>query len=98
MYMKKGFTLIELLIVIAIIAIIAAVIFVALDPLRRFQDSRDSTRWQEATSIIDAIKVDQVDNGGQYITAVYNTNVGSVYMISDGATAVGCDDYNTYCF
>jgi prepilin-type N-terminal cleavage/methylation domain-containing protein len=94
---KKGFTLIELLIVIAIIAIIAAVIFVALDPLKRFQDSRDSTRWQEVTTILEAIQVDQVDNGGGYITSVLNANVGSVYMISDGANAVGCDDYNTYC-
>ncbi|EKD47532.1 MAG: hypothetical protein ACD_66C00019G0006, partial [uncultured bacterium] len=42
---KKGFTLIELLIVIAIIAILAAAIFVALDPVTRFQEARDARRY-----------------------------------------------------
>jgi prepilin-type N-terminal cleavage/methylation domain-containing protein len=94
---KKGFTLIELLIVIAIIAILAAVVFVALDPLTRFQDSRDSARWSDITGVLGAIKIDQVDNGGSYLTAVSDMTAGSVYMIVDGTTATGCDDNNTYC-
>ncbi|MBD3311541.1 MAG: prepilin-type N-terminal cleavage/methylation domain-containing protein [Candidatus Magasanikbacteria bacterium] len=92
-----GFTLVELLIVIAIIAIIAAVIFVALDPLTRFKDARDSTRWQEVAEVINAIKIDQVDNGGFYLTAVSNTNAGEVYMITGNAVASGCDDNNSNC-
>jgi len=92
-----GFTLIELLIVIAIIAILAAVVFVALDPLTRFQDARDSSRWSDITTLLSAIKVDQVDNGGSYISAVSSITAGEVYMIVDGATATGCDDQNAYC-
>jgi prepilin-type N-terminal cleavage/methylation domain-containing protein len=97
---NKGFTLIELLIVIAIIAIIAAVIFVALDPLKRFQDSRDSTRWQEVNSILEAVRIDQVDNGGNYGYGVrYDTSNASIvdgveYMISNATTTTGC---NTSC-
>jgi prepilin-type N-terminal cleavage/methylation domain-containing protein len=94
---KKGFTLIELLIVIAIIAIIAAVVFVALDPLTRFQDARDSSRWSDISGVISAIKIDQVDNGGSYVTQITNANAGEVYMIVDGAVVAGCDDQNTYC-
>ena len=94
---KKGFTLIELLIVIAIIAIIAAVVFVALDPLTRFQDSRDSARWQEVSAIANAIQVDQVDNGGSYLTAISYLTDGVTYMIVDGAMDTGCDDNNAYC-
>lgn len=94
---KKAFTLIELLIVIAIIGIIAASIFVVLDPLSRFRDARDARRWADGSAILSAIKVDQVDNGGTYITAVANTTSGEVYMVSDGAVASGCDDQNTYC-
>ena len=94
---SAGFTLIELLIVIAIIAIIASVIFVALDPLTRFRDSRDSARWQDVSAIATAIKVDQVDNGGEYVTQITNTNAGEVYMIVDGAIIAGCNAQNTYC-
>jgi len=94
---RKGFTLIELLIVIAIIAILAGVIFVALNPLKRFQDSRDSVRRQQAQELLHAIKVDQVDNGGAYLSSITTTNAGEVYMITDGAVAAGCDDENAFC-
>jgi len=88
---QRGFTLIELLIVIAIIAILAAVVFVALDPLTRFQDARDSSRWNDATSILSAVKIDQVDNGGSYLTAITNMTAGSVYMI--GTDTTSCNAY-----
>ena len=93
----KGFTLIELLIVIAIIAILAAVVFVALDPLTRFRDARDSSRWSDVSGLISAIKIDQVDNGSTYLTSISNIATGTVYMIVDGSTATGCDDQNAYC-
>jgi len=86
----RGFTLIELLIVIAIIAILAAVVFVALDPLTRFRDARDSRRWADSNSLLSAIKLDQVDNGGSYLTAITNMTSGTAYMI--GTATTGCDD------
>lgn len=92
---KNAFTLIELLIVIAIIAILAAVVFVALDPLTRFRNARDSSRWSNITAILSAIKVDQVDNGGSYISAISSLTAGSVYMI--GTAVAGCDDNNASC-
>lgn len=94
---KKGFTLIELLIVIAIMAIISAVVFVALDPLTRFKDARDSSRWSSISAILSAIKLDQVDNGGTYLPAINAVAAGEVYMITDGAVVAGCDDQNAYC-
>ncbi len=93
---KKGFTLIELLIVIAIIAILAAVVFVALDPLTRFRDARDSSRWSDVSGLISAIKIDQVDNGGSYIAAITDMSNSEVYMIGScgsGATVAGITDY-----
>lgn len=86
---SKGFTLIELLIVIAIIAIIAGVVFVALDPLRRFQDSRDARRWADTSNILSAIKVNQVDNKGPYLPAIaqaIGTSTG--FMIYNGTASI----------
>lgn len=87
--LKKGFTLIELLIVIAIIAILAAAVFVALDPVSRFQDARDSRRANDLTNLITAIKTNQVDNGGAYLASITSLTAGSYYMI--GTDASGCD-------
>jgi len=93
---EKGFTLIELLIVIAIIAILSAVVFVALDPLTRFRDARDSRRWSDASSLLNAIKIHQVDNGGSYLATISGLTSGTVYMVGTGG-ASGCDAQNTYC-
>ncbi len=94
----KGFTLVELLIVIGIIAILATAVFVALNPLKRFQDSRDAKRWSDISELMHAIKVSQVDNGGKYISALTtNFNYGNVYMIVDSNITSGCDSGNTYC-
>lgn len=92
---QKGFTLIELLIVIAIIAVLAAVVFVSLNPLKRFQDARDSRRAADAEAILSAVKVNQVDNGGSYLSAISSLTAGQVYMI--GTAVAGCDDQNAYC-
>jgi prepilin-type N-terminal cleavage/methylation domain-containing protein len=90
-----GFTLIELLIVVAIIGIIASVIFVALNPLKRFQDSRDAKRFEDARNILDAIKLDQVDNGGSYLSGIGDMVQNKVYMI--GTDTGGCNVWNSWC-
>jgi len=65
--------------------------------LTRFRDARDSRRWSDITSILNAIKIDQVDNGGNYMSAITNMASGSVYMIVNGAVSSGCDDQNANC-
>jgi len=67
---QKGFTLIELLVVIAIIAILAVSVFVALDPVTRFADARNSRRWTDVNSYLTAIHQSIVDNGGALPTGL----------------------------
>lgn len=94
---KRGFTLIELLIVIAIIAILAAVVFVALDPLTRFKEARDSTRWSDVTAILNAAKIHQIDNDGAYLTAIAGLTDGLYYTIGTCASGgdTGCTAQTT---
>lgn len=89
---QSGFTLIELLIVIAIIAILAAAVFVALDPVSRFRNARNATRWSDAENILNAIKIAQVDAGGTYPgdLATVPASATNIYMLGTGATAVAC--------
>lgn len=59
-----------MLIVIAIIAIVAGVVFVALNPLERFRDSRNAKRWSDVRSIADAVRIYQFDNNGNVPSGV----------------------------
>lgn len=86
---QAGFTLMELLIVIAVIIVLAAAVFVALNPAKRFQDTRNARRSSDVEAIISALKTDQVDNGGTYVAAVAALTVDTEYQI--GTAAVGCD-------
>ena len=89
---KKGFTLIELLIVIALIAVLAALTFVAINPLVRFQDTRNANRSTDTEAILSAIKLDEVDNGGAYHSNIVAMADNTYYQIGDATT--GC---NTAC-
>ena len=87
--MKKGFTLIELMVVVVLIVIIMAVVLVAIDPARRFAEARDKTRFSDITSLLEAAKIDLVDNGGTFLTAINNLTAGNIAMI--GTAGSGCD-------
>ncbi len=76
---NKGFTLIELLVVIAIIAILAVVVFVALDPVTRFADARNSRRWADTNNILTAVHECIVDNDG---------SLGDCGLTADGVSDV----------
>lgn len=79
----------ELLIVIAVIIVLAAAVFVALNPAKRFQDSRDARRRSDVDAMLSALKTDQVDNGGTYLASVAALTAGTEYQV--GTAAVGCD-------
>jgi len=91
--LRKGFTLIELLIVIAIIGFLAAAILVAVDPVKRIQDSRDSRRSEEAYSVLNAILNKQVDDRRLYegeTTAPVDANTASSQVIVRTTAGVNC--------
>lgn len=61
-----GFTVLELLISIGVIALIAAVVFIALNPLRRFADSRNAKRYTAVQAVLGAIQHYMIDNSGKH--------------------------------
>ncbi len=82
---QKGFTLIELLLVIAIIAILATVVIVALNPVKRLQDARNSRRYSDTDSILTAIHEYVVDNNGSLPAGVTTTEQQLGTCVSGGA-------------
>lgn len=88
--MKKqnAFTLVELIIVIAIIAVLAGAIFVAIDPARRLNETRNARRSSDIATILDGVKKYQADNGGTHFSSVANLSANFWYQV--GTAGSGC--------
>lgn len=85
---QQGFTLIELLIVIGIIAFLASAIFIAVDPAKRFSESRNARRWTDVSSILEGVLEYTVDNAGTLPTGIDSVPGTSQQL---GTSGSGCD-------
>lgn len=86
-HFQGGFTLIELLVVIAIIATLSTVVYVALDPVTRFADARNSRRFNDVNNILTAIHEYIVDNDGSLPPGISTTEQQLGTCASGGNTA-----------
>jgi len=65
---NQGFTLIEILVVIGIIAILAAIVIVAINPKKHFDDATAAQRDANVNTILNAIGQYIVENKGDLPT------------------------------
>lgn len=86
---RDGFTLIELLVVVAIIAVLATVVFVALNPTKRFTDARNSRRYSDVETILTAVHEYAVDTGGSLPTGITTTEKQLGSCTTGGTTLCG---------
>ena len=91
----RGFTLIELLLVIGIISILAAIILVAVDPPKRFAQSRDARRSAEVYSILNAVLNYISDNVGALPTGLDSDSATAQVIGTGSACNVGCTPAGT---
>lgn len=84
---KTGFTLIELLIVVSIIAILVVVVFVSLNPLELFSESRNAQRWVKVSELLTGIHIYIVKNEG--IVPNHDQWENGIYYVL-GTNTSGC--------
>ena len=91
-----GFTLIELLIVIAIIGFLAAAVLVAVDPIKRIQDSRDARRYSEVNALLNAVLNKQVDDqkifNADPAALIRDQSGSNVQVIVSDTAGINCND------
>lgn len=87
---RKGFTLMELLIVIGIIAILAAIVIIAINPGRQLAQARNSQRWSNVNTMLNAIHQQAIDNNGTVSVAITAT-CPATQAIDSGPGGAGAD-------
>jgi len=87
--LKQGFTLIELLVVIGVLTVLLAIVLVAINPTRQFQQANDTQRRSDVNAILNAIHQYAADNKGALPTGISTTvkdiassGVGTVNLCS----------------
>ncbi len=85
---KQGFTLIELLVVIGILAILLAIVLVAINPGRQFEQANQTKRSSDVNAILNAIHQYAADNQGN-LPASFSTDPALPTSLS--STDVGAE-------
>jgi prepilin-type N-terminal cleavage/methylation domain-containing protein len=81
---KSGFTLIEILIAFAVIGTLMAAILVAVDPVKRIREVRDSNRQSDVQAILEAILTAQSDMSQTFYG---DSSAGSAPLIASASEA-----------
>lgn len=86
---QKGFTLLEILLVVAAIAILAGIVILALNPNKQLADTRNSERWSDVNTILNAVYQYSIDNNGVLPVGITTTVTD---ICKDGGTCTGLVD------
>ena len=84
---NRGSALVELLIAIAILGFLVAAILVAVDPVKRAQQSRNAKRWAGINNVLNAILTKQADDrapfSGSASAPIIASATNSQVIVSD---------------
>jgi len=83
-----GLTLVEILVMVGALALVLVLTFIALNPGRRFAESRDAARRKDARAVLEAVVGYVADNHGDFPSKI-DSDAATIQVI--GADTSGCD-------
>lgn len=83
----KGFTLLEILIAIALLSMFSTLVYVNIDPIKRFEEARNKQRVSDIYDLMQAIKLHRAENS-QLLPSINSLDKNLYYQIGSG---VNCD-------
>ena len=71
---KQAFTLLEILLAVAALVILASIVILALNPGKQLADTRNSQRWVDVNTILNAVYQYSIDNSGDLPAGITGTD------------------------
>src|SRR3990167_1824527 len=93
--LNSGFTLIELLVVIGVLTVLLAIVLVAINPTRQFQQANDTQRRSDVNAILNAIHQYGVDNKGSLPAGIPTVTPAVIGSDTAGGEVDLCSDLVT---
>lgn len=88
---NQGFTLLEILLAVAALVILASIVILAINPGKQLADTRNSQRWSDVNTILNAVYQYAIDNDGDLpVTIPLDTASGTDICIETDV-ATSCD-------
>ena len=85
----KGFTLLEILLAVAALVILASIVIIAINPTKQLADTRNSQRYVDVNTILNAVYQYAIDHDGDLPSASISGT--SQDICKDGVTETGND-------
>jgi len=99
---RNGFTLIEVLLVIGLIAVLAAIVIIAINPAFQFAQSRNTQRWANVNTILNAVGQYSIVNKGNLpagvdaIPRMLGTGTSDCQIVCGEGAPVSDDDQSDF--
>lgn len=87
---NQGFTLLEILLAVAALVILASIVILAINPGKQLADTRNSQRWSDVNTILNAAYQYAIDNDGDLPTAIPADTATGTDICVETAVATSC--------
>lgn len=88
---KQGFTLLEILLAVAALVILASIVILAINPGKQLADTRNSQRWSDVNTVLNAVYQYAIDNDGTLPVGIPDDTATGTDVCIETSVATSCN-------